>query len=219
MSKRRRSRSKGAGLVRRWVGIAWQLSAQAVGLLRRTLVRLYRRLRTRGPTVIIDARRRQARRLRREIARAARAYARALGAELPPGLLVVVQRVVHEGRQLNGLLQAFEGADGSRRYVVHLALSVNGRQVSEDELLAALRHQLTGALEDTIGKPALNVPLDLEVPHARVGASVVELRPEARGQQDGQERTAAHPTDGKRTSVIGEQEVNTDDPTYRDQEP
>ncbi|HWO72516.1 MAG TPA: hypothetical protein VNN21_03070, partial [Dehalococcoidia bacterium] len=153
-------------------------------------MRLYRWLRPRGPTVIIDARRRQARRLRREIARAARAYARALGTELPPGLLVVVQRVVHEGRQLNGLLQAFEGADGGRRYVVHLALSINGRQVSDDELLAALRHQLTCALEDAIGKPVLNVPLDLEVPRARAGASVVELRPEARGQHDGQERSA-----------------------------
>ena len=190
MSKRRRSRSKGARLVRRWADIGWQLYVQAVGLVRRTLARLYRRFRPGGPTVIIDARRRQARWLRREVARAARTYAHALGAELPPGLLVVVQRIVHEGRQLNGLLQAFEGADGSRRYVVHLALSVNGRQVSDDELLAALRHQLTGALEEVVGKPVLNEPLDLEVPRARAGATVVELRPEARRQPDGHERSA-----------------------------
>jgi len=190
VSKRRRSRFKGARLIRRWAGIAWRLCARASGLVRRTLVRLYRRLRPGGPTVIIDARRRQVSRLRREIARAARTYARALGAELPPGLPVVVQRVVHEGRQLNGLLQAFKGPDGNRRYVVHLALSVNGRQVSEDELLAALRHQLTRALEDAIGKPVLSVPLDLEVPRARAGASVVELRPEARQQRDGHDRSA-----------------------------
>lgn len=190
MSRRRRSRFKGARLICGWANLGWQLCARAVGLARRTLVRLYRRVRPRGPTVIIDARRRQARRLRRDIARAARAYGRALGAELPPGLLVVVQRVVHEGRQLNGLLQAFEGADGDRRYVVHLALSVNGRQVNEDEMLAALRHQLTRALENAIGKPVLNVPLDLEVPRARASASVVELRPEARGQRDARERSA-----------------------------
>lgn len=121
-----------------------------MGLVRKTLARLCRRLRPDAPTVIIDARRRQARRLRREIGRAARAYARALGAEPPEGLLVVIQRVVHDGRQLNGLLQAFEGADDKRRYVVHLALSVNGRQMSEDELLAALRHQLTRALEAAV---------------------------------------------------------------------
>jgi hypothetical protein len=147
-------------------------------------MRLWRHLR-RGPTVIIDARRRQARRLRREMARAARTYARALGVELPDGLLVVVQRVVHEGRQLNGLLQAFDAPDGDRRYVIHLALSVNGRLVSDDELLAALRHQLTRALEDAIGKPVLSVPLELEMPRVRAGASVVELRPDAREPQDG----------------------------------
>jgi hypothetical protein len=74
-----------------------------------------------------------------------RTYAHALGVELPPGLLVVVQRVVHEGRQLNGLLQAFDASNGDRRYVVHLALSVNGRQVSDRTAAACaiggLRHQ------------------------------------------------------------------------------
>ena len=190
MSKRRGSRSRGARLIRRSAAIAWRLCRWAVGLVRRTLVPMCRRLRPHGPTVIIDARRRQARRLRREVARAARTYARALGAELPSGLLVVVERVVHEGRQINGLLQAFEGPDGNRRYIVHLALSVDGRQVSDDELLAALRHQLTGALEEVVGKPVLNVPLDLEVPRARAGATVVELRPEARRQPDRHERSA-----------------------------
>ena len=150
-----------------------------------------RRLRRPGPTVIVDVRRRQARRLRREVARAARTYARALGAELPRRLLVVVQRVVYEGRQLNGLLQAFDTPDGSRRYVLHLALSINGRQVSEDELLAALRHQLARVLEDAVGKPALSVPLDLEVPRVRAAASIVELRPDAAEErEDGHERSA-----------------------------
>jgi hypothetical protein len=140
--------------------------------------------------VIVDGRRRQARRLRREVARAARTYARALGVELPPGLLVVVQRVVYEERQLNGLLQAFERSHDNRRYIVLLALSVNGRQVSEDELLAALRHQLACIVKDVVGEPVLNVPLDLEVPRTRVGAPVVELRPETRGRRDGQDRSA-----------------------------
>ena len=149
-----------------------------------------RRLRRPGPMIIVDVRRRQARRLRHEVSRAARTYARALGAELPPGLLVVVQRVVYEGRQLNGLLQAFDTPDGSRRYVLHLAMSINGRQVSEDELLAALRHQLARVLEDAVGKPALSVPLDLEVPRVRAAASIVELRPDTEGRDDGHERSA-----------------------------
>jgi hypothetical protein len=124
------------------------------------------------------------------LARAARVYACALGVELPPGLLVVVQRVVRGERQLNGLLQAFDQPDGDRRYVVQLALSVNGRQVNDDELVAALRHQLARVLQDVLGEPVLNVRLDLEVPRARAGAPVVELRPETRGRGDGQERSA-----------------------------
>lgn len=175
------------GLGRYWASRVWGACLVAGTTCWTAVVR---RLRTRGPIVIVDSRRRQARRLRREVGRAARTYARGLGAELPRGMVVVVQRVVHEGRQLNGLLQAFDGPNGDRRYVVHLALSVNGRQVSGDELLAALRHQLARALEDIVGKPVLSVPLDLEVPRVRAGTPIVELRPDAGERQDGQERRA-----------------------------
>ena len=189
MSRRRRSRFKGTRLIRRCRDAGWQLSARAMRIVRGMLVRLYRGLRPRGPTVIIDRRRRQARRLRREIARAARTYACALGAELPTPLVVIVQRVVHENRQLNGLMQAFDGPSG-RRYVIHLALSVNGRQVAEDELLSALRHQVAQVLDDSVGQPAVSVPLDLEVPRLRSGAPVVELRPDPQGTEVGHERSA-----------------------------
>jgi hypothetical protein len=185
--KRKTVWSRLLGLGRYWAGRVWRACLVMSATCWTAAVR---RLRPPAPTVIVDSRRRQARRLRREVGRAARTYARGLGAELPPGLLVVVQRVVYAGRQLNGLLQAFDAPNGDRRYVVHLALSVNGRQVSEDELLAALRHQLARALEDVVGKPALNVPLDLEVPRARAGAPIVELRPEPHERQDSHERRA-----------------------------
>jgi hypothetical protein len=188
VSRRRRSKwSRVVNVVRRWAGRI----GRACLLAATTCWRAAKRgLRRRGPTVIVDGRRRQGRRLRREVRRAAQTYARALGVELPPGLLVVVQRVVHVERQLNGLLQAFDACNGGRRYIVHLALSVNGRQVSDDELLAALRHQLACIVKDVVGEPVLNVPLDLEVPRARAGAPVVELRPETRARRDGQERSA-----------------------------
>jgi hypothetical protein len=143
-----------------------------------------------GPTVIIDARRRQAQRLRGSISRAARGYARALSVELPPNLVVVAQRVVHEAGQLNGLFQAFQGTDGARRHVVLLALSVNGRAVGDDELLAALRCGLTRALEDAIGKPVMSVPIDLEVPRAKAGAPIAEFRPNSNRPQAEPERGA-----------------------------
>ncbi len=149
---------------------------------------LRRMLRRRSPIVLVDARSRHAGRLRVAVRRAARIYARGLGAELPPRLMVVVQRVVYEGRQLNGLLQAFDGHN-DRRYVIHLALSVNGRQVAEDELLAALRHQVAQVLGDSVGKPAFSVPLDLEVPRLRSTAPVVELRPDTPPKEDGHGRS------------------------------
>ncbi len=123
------------------------------------------------------------------VRRAAREYAQGVGVELTRDLLVVVQRIVHDGRQLNALLQAFNGPDDSRRYVIYVALSVNGRQVSEDELLSALRHQLAQVLGDVSGKPVLTVPLDLEVPRLHSAAPVVELRPDTRTPQDKHERS------------------------------
>jgi len=146
-------------------------------------------MRGRSPTVVVDARRRHAGKLRAAIRKGARIYARGVGAELPASLMVVVQWVVYEGWQLNGLLQAFE-SPGGRRYVIHLALSVNGRQVAEDELLSALRHQVAQVLGDAVGQPALSVPLDLEVPRLRTGGPVVELRPDAHSPEDGHERSA-----------------------------
>jgi len=149
-----------------------------------------RTVRPKSPAVVVDSRRRQAGKLRAAVRRAARTYARGLGATLPPGLMVVVQRVVYEGRQVNGLLQAFDSPGGGRPYVIQLALSVNGRQVAEDELLSALRHQVAQVLGDAVGPPALSVPLDLEVPRARAGAPVVELRPDASPPEGGHERSA-----------------------------
>ena len=108
-----------------------------------------------GPSVIVDARRRQAGKLRTAVRNASRNYARGLGVELTRDLLVVVQKVVHGERQLNALLQAFDGSAQRRRYVIYLALSVSGRAVAEDELLSALRHQLAHVLGDAIGKPVL----------------------------------------------------------------
>lgn len=151
---------------------------------------MWRSIRPRGPSVIVDARRQQAGKLRTAVRRAVRAYANGVGVDLTRDLLVVVQRVVHDGRQLNALLQAFDGPIDRRRYVIYLALSVNGRQVAEDELLSALRHQLAQVLGDTTGKPVLTVPLDLEVPRARSGAPVVELKRDAQAFEDGHERGA-----------------------------
>ncbi len=188
MKSRQRTKPKKSGRLRRWISACRRYMVSAAISSSRLTARLARRLRRRAPSVIVDGRQGQASKLRRTILRAVRVYTRALGTTLPAGLAVIVQRVVYDGRQLNALLQAFETPDGDRRYVINLALSVNGRQVGEEELLATLRHQLQSVFEDQAGKSVLNVPLDLEVPRLRA-ASIVEMRPDGRAGNDGRNRS------------------------------
>ena len=176
MATRRRSRKQRR--LRRWTTNCAANVRRSLTCCRSQIGRLYHRLRGRRPAVIVDARPREARQLRRLIRRTARDYAKALGTPMPEHLAIIAQRFVFDGHQVSGLLQAFE-ADGRRRYVIQLALSVDGRDVSNAELVAALRFQLAAAMADTIGEPVLSIALDLErtTPH-RTGGSIVELRPQ-----------------------------------------
>lgn len=177
MATRRRSRKQQC-LLCRWTIACREQARRILAAVGQRARRAYRDIRGRRPIVIVDAPRREAWQLRRLVRRAARGYAKALGVELPAGVAVIVQRVVFDSRQINGLLTAFE-QEGKRRYVIQLALSVNGREVSDGELIAALRHQLSAVFTDTIGNPVLSAAIDLDrgVP-AQGGGSIVELRPQ-----------------------------------------
>jgi hypothetical protein len=133
-------------------------------------------LRVEAPTVIVDGPAAQARHVRSLVATTSRVFAVSLGAALPAGLVVVVQRVVHDGRDLNGSFRVFESPEGGSRYLLQLAQSVNRRQVGDEELLAALRTGLLEALQDSIGKPVRSITIDLDVPRAKAGTPVVALR-------------------------------------------
>lgn len=151
---------------------------------------IYRRIRGQHPTVIADAPRREAWQLRRLVRRTARGYAKALGVSLPGGLAIIVQRVVFDTRQVNGLLTAYQ-SDEEKRYVIQLALSVNGREVGDGELIAALRHELSAVFADAIGMPVLSLALDLERGAPAAGsASIVELRPQPSAAGNGHDRTS-----------------------------
>jgi hypothetical protein len=174
---RRRSRKQHC-LLCRWTIASRAQTRRILIAAARKVRQVYRRIRGRRLTIIADAPRREAWQLRRLVRRTARGYAEALGVSLPNGLAVIVQRVVFDGRQVNGLLTAFQ-SDDEKRYVIQLALSMNGRDVSDGELLAALRHQLSAVFADAIGKPVLSLALDLErgLP-VHGGGSIVELRPQ-----------------------------------------
>lgn len=139
-----------------------------------------RQLRPHGPVVIVDGPAQSARRLRRAVTQATVTFAASLGASPPAGLVIVVQRVAHEGRDLNGSLKTFE-ISGSKRHLLQLASTVNGRQVSEEELLVALRDGLTRVLADFIGEPVQTAAIELDLPRARQAAPVIALR--ANGSQ------------------------------------
>ncbi len=174
---RRRSRKQRC-LLCRWTIASRGQTRRSLIAGARTVRQIYRRIRNRRLTIIADAPRREAWQLRRLVRRVARSYAKALGVSLPNGLAIIVQRVVFDGRQVNGLLTAYQ-SDDEKRYVIQLALSVNGREVGDGELVAALRHELSAVFADAIGKPVLSIALDLErgLP-AHGGGSIVELRPQ-----------------------------------------
>jgi hypothetical protein len=186
---RRRSRKQHCVLCR-WTITSREQTRRILITGARRMRQLYRRIRGQHPTVIADAPRREAWQLRRLVRRTARGYAKALGVSLPGGLAIIVQRVVFDTRQVNGLLTAFE-SDDEKRYVIQLALSVNGREVGDGELIAALRHELSTVFADAIGKPVLSVALDLErgAP-AHSGGSIVELRTQPTVAANGHDQTS-----------------------------
>jgi hypothetical protein len=139
---------------------------------RSLLKRLLERVSPQGPVVLVDGA--AARSQRRLILANTRILAASLGAALPDSLVIVVQRLVQDN--VNGHLQVFEDSGGTRRYFLQLAQSVYSRQVSDEELLAALRGGLLPVLEDVLGKPVRSVSIELDLARPRSGAPVVALR-------------------------------------------
>jgi hypothetical protein len=133
---------------------------------------LLERISPRGPLVLVEGT--ASRRQRQLIVANTRILGASLGADLPDSLVIVVQRLVQDN--VNGHLQVFEDTGGAKRYFLLLAQSVHGRQVSEEELLSALRGGLLPVLEDVLGKPVRSVSIELDVPRPRAGAPVVAPR-------------------------------------------
>ncbi len=134
------------------------------------------RLRPWRPPVEADVGGKRGRRLRRAIAGTARSHLRALGVTPPGHLLVVVQRTVTmEERQLQALLQVFEDSAGRTRHVLYVALSVGGRRVADEEVVATLRQQLRHVVASELGTLRV-VPLEATTvqPAAERGESVPE---------------------------------------------
>jgi hypothetical protein len=124
--------------------------------------------------LIVDPARRRT--LERDLRAGLRQLRRALRGPFPAGLTVVVQQVITTDRQLAGCSQLGQRPDGTRLALVRLALQVNGRRLSTDELLAALAEQCIGLA--TRESPSVLVPIDFE-PRQPAGVRRLDaLRPD-----------------------------------------
>ena len=85
---------------------------------------------------------------------------RVLGSQFPSEAAVIVQQVVVTERQLAGCYQISHEHDGTRIALIRLALEVDGRPLTTDELLAVLAEQCIALAMQSAG-PGLLVPIDL----------------------------------------------------------
>jgi hypothetical protein len=132
MSSRRRTRrgaivASGRALGRRLVA--------ALRLLYRALCP------RRVPVEVLLTDRARRRALAREVRAALRQLRRLLGPALPSDLAVVVQQAIRSERPLAGCYEVGQRPGGQPFALVRLALSVDGRRLSTDEVLAVFADQ------------------------------------------------------------------------------
>ena len=135
--------------------------------------------------VVADARRRRS--LKRDVSRGVRRLRRFLGERFPAHLAVIVQQGIYDESQPASKVQRIGRQKGGQAVVVRLALQVNGRRLSTDDILALLTEQclrlaagqptdstvtITGTTPDGDGAPNNNVagaglPPDPLLPYVR----------------------------------------------------
>lgn len=124
---------------------------------------VWRALRPPGvPVEVLLADRPKSRAVEREVRVALRRLRRILGPGFPPGLAIIVQQTVHADRPLAGSYEVAHHSDGAPFALVRLALSVDGRRLSIDEVLAVLADQCCALAADR-GGPREIVPFELNL--------------------------------------------------------
>ena len=131
--------------------------------------------RHRVPIEVLIADRQRRITLKRELDRGLRRFQRVLGDTLPPHLAVLAQQVIATDRQLAGCYQVGQRPDGSCFALIRLALQVNWRRLSTDELLAALADACIG-LANQSGAAGVVVPIDLPASEPSTASSLHTLR-------------------------------------------
>jgi hypothetical protein len=122
------------------------------------VLRALRRRRVRVEVLVADSARRRA--LDREVRGGLRRLEHVLGTPLPREAAILVQQVLPGERPLAGCFQTGLRPDGRRYARIRLALEVEGRPLSTDELLAILAEQCVGLADQENSRTVL-VPVEL----------------------------------------------------------
>lgn len=162
--------------------VRWRLWLEPVcARLANTARRFWRvlcRWRRPVPVEVLIADHSRGRTLERELGVSLRRLERVLGDPLPGNLAVIVQHVIRTDRQLAGCYQIGQRPDGSRFALIRLALQVNGRRLSTDELLAVLAEQCIGLATQLSGGPSALVPIELESAQQQEAKRLNPLHPD-----------------------------------------
>jgi hypothetical protein len=189
MGRRRTKRSAASVWRRRLHYAAHAAWAWGRTVLAHTRHRLARCRTLRPPRVVVVGAHPARRRLARTFAYAARAYARALGAALPPHTTIMLVPVIVAGDRLHGLLQVVAPPSGPERAVLYLAINTRDASAGDVEPLAVLRVLVTRLLEPATGAPTLSVSVTLShlapTSEADPTARVVPLRPRGVAYRNG----------------------------------
>ena len=144
----------------RWLRVA---ARRGIGRARRGWQRVrQRRRRIPIEVLVVDRARRRA--VERDLRAGLKRLRRALGVALPQDTAIIVQHVIAAERQVAGCYQVGQRPDGRHFALIRLALQVNGRALTGDELLAALAEQCIGIATQQSGAPSVVIPVELEPP-------------------------------------------------------
>lgn len=152
----------------------------AFGLLStlRSAVRAYRERHRAIPIEVLVKNRAQRRTIERDLQSGLHRLRRALGEQFPVGVTVVVQQVICTERQLAGCYQLAHRPEGPGFALIRLALQVDARQLSTDEILSVLAEQCIGLAVHQSGGAGVLVPIELGTARRTDGGRLDALRPD-----------------------------------------
>ena len=174
----------------------WLLAFRLLSTLR-SAVRAYRERLRAVPVEVLVKHRAQRRTIERDLQSGLRRLRRALGEQFPSGVTVVVQQVICAERQLAGCYQLAHCPEGSGFALIRLALQVDERQLSTDEILSVLAEQCIGLAVHQSGGAGVLVPIELGPARRTDGRHLDALRPDpllpapASSDASGRQRTRA----------------------------